>query len=84
MSVWVFFAGWESARDSVDFTNLESSFFELERSFFVTDRWIPFGWEVLFWAFLSWEDFIMLVVVVLEERGMEFLAGVTTVSVLLF
>jgi hypothetical protein len=38
--VCVFLDGWESALDSVDLMNLDSSLL-LERSFLVTERWIP-------------------------------------------
>lgn len=81
VKVCVFFAGWESALDSVDFTNRESSFLLDDRSFLVTDLWMP-GWDTRFYWYLSCEDFIILLT--LLYLGIEFFAGVTTVSVLAF
>jgi len=78
--VWVFLEGWESALDSVDFIKRDSSLL-LDKSFFVTDLYIPDTLTARFapcaWYVLSQDDFITLVSLL---RGIEFLAGVTTVS----
>lgn len=41
VKVWVFLAGCESALDSIDFTNRESSFLEDDKSYLVTDLYMP-------------------------------------------
>lgn len=71
--MWVFLAGCESARDS-------SSFFELERSFLVTDLWIT--WLTFLKSFTCYAlpELVLLFVGLVEFLGILFLAGVTTVS----